>query len=145
MNERFTQRMRDPKVVKDITTLADFVQIFCDDHHRDAARAEIATDAAALGAYGRHSYVLCDECAAHLAYAEKRRANCTQDPKPFCAHCEVHCYSQSEREWERAMMRHSGPKSWRKGHALDGIRHMLEARKYRKQAANCTAENTTRP
>lgn len=145
MNERFAARMRDPKVVKDITVLADFVQLWCDGHHKDSARTGVATDAATLGAYGRRRYVLCDECAGHLSYAEKRRAYCTQDPKPFCAHCEVHCYSPSEREWERAMMRYSGPKSWRKGHALDGIRHALEARKYRRNAAKPSADNTARP
>ena len=32
------------------------------------------------------------------------------------------------------MMRYSGPKSWRKGHAIDGIKHVLEGRKYKKQA-----------
>jgi hypothetical protein len=133
MNQRFAEKMRDPKVVGDVTILADFTQIWCDGHHRDAARTEIATDAATLGAYGRRTYVLCDECAAHLSYAEHRRAYCSQDPKPFCAHCEVHCYSPAEREWERTMMRYSGPKSWRKGHALDSIRHALEGLRYRKK------------
>ncbi len=32
------------------------------------------------------------------------------------------------------MMRYSGPKSWRKGHAIDGIKHVLDGRKYKKQA-----------
>ena len=77
--------------------------------------------------------MLCEECEAHLAYAEKRRAYCPQDPKPFCAYCETHCYKSDEREWQRQMMRYSGPRSWRKGHAVDGIRHMLDGRKFRKQ------------
>ena len=78
--------------------------------------------------------MLCEECEAHLAYAEKRRAYCPQDPKPFCANCETHCYKPDEREWQREMMRYSGPKSWRKGHAIDGIRHVLESRRFRKKA-----------
>jgi hypothetical protein len=30
------------------------------------------------------------------------------------------------------MMRYSGPKSWRKGHAIDGIKHVIEGRKYKR-------------
>ncbi len=144
MNERFAQKMEDRDVVKDTTTLGDFIQIWCDGHHRDRARRPVETDGAALGIYGRKRPVLCEECEAHLAYAEKRRAYCNQDPKPFCAHCEVHCYKSDEREWQRQMMRYSGPKSWRKGHAIDGIKHVLEARKYRKRvAAAAAAEGIT--
>ena len=41
------------------------------------------------------------------------------------------------------MMRYSGPKSWRKCHAIDGIKHVLESRKYRKQAEAKAAAATT--
>jgi len=131
MNERFAEAMNDKQIRHDVAVLADFVQIWCEGHHAERARAQVETDAAEMGVYGTKTPVVCDECAAHLAYAEKRRAYCTQDPKPFCAHCEVHCYKADEREWQREMMRYSGPKSWRKGHAIDGIKHMLEARKYK--------------
>ncbi|MDO8915506.1 MAG: nitrous oxide-stimulated promoter family protein [Coriobacteriia bacterium] len=134
MNERFTARVSDPKVAHDMRVLADFVSIWCDGNHADQPRTAARTDAAVLGTYGRKRHVLCAECAAHLAYAEKRRAYCGQDPKPFCAHCDTQCYTASELEWQRGMMRYSGPRSWRHGHAIDGIRHLLEARKYRRRA-----------
>lgn len=133
MNERFAERMRDDKVAHDTRVLADFVSIHCDGHHRDRAREAAATDGAALGLYGRKRPVLCTECTEHLAYAEKRRAYCPKDPKPFCSHCDTHCYRPEEREWQRAMMRYAGPRSWRRGHAVDGIKHVLEARKHRKE------------
>ena len=102
---------------------------------------------ATLGIYGRKRPVLCAECEAHLAYGEKRRAYCPHDPKPFCAHCETHCYRPEEREWQREMMRYSGPKSWRKGHAIDGIKHVLESRKFKRElerrAAGRTPDETT--
>jgi len=134
MNERFAEKMKDKQVVKDTTTLGDFIQIWCDGHHAACIRRPVETDGATLGIYGRRRPVLCEECEAHLAYAEQRRAYCNQDPKPFCAYCEVHCYKSDEREWQREMMRYSGPKSWRKGHAIDGIKHVLDGRKYRKLA-----------
>ena len=134
MSERFAEKMKSAKVVHDTVVLGDFIQIWCDGHHRDRTRRLVETDGAQLGIYGRKRPTLCEECEVHLAYAEKRRAYCPHDPKPFCANCETHCYKSDEREWQRAMMRYSGPKSWRKGHAIDGIKHVLESRKFRKQA-----------
>jgi len=134
VNERFAEKMKSAKVVHDTVVLGDFIQIWCDGHHRDRTHRLVETDGAQLGIYGRKRPTLCEECEVHLAYAEKRRAYCPHDPKPFCANCETHCYKSDEREWQRAMMRYSGPKSWRKGHAIDGIKHVLESRKFRKQA-----------
>ena len=149
MNEQFVVRMRDREVVHDTVVLADFVSIWCDGHHKDRVRRTAETDGAQLGIYRRKRPVLCQECEAHLAYAEQRRAYCPKDPKPFCAHCDTHCYRSVEREWQREMMRYSGPKSWRRGHAIDGIKHVLEARRYRRRTlaeANVAAgERAGRP
>jgi hypothetical protein len=120
--------------------VADFVRIWCDGHHRDRSRSLAATDAAALGVY-RKRLVLCDECSAHLAYAEKRRAYCPKDPKPFCAHCDSQCYSSSEQEWQRTMMRYSGPRSLLAGHAIDGVKHALEAVRHRRHAKRSAGES----
>jgi hypothetical protein len=133
VNERFVEKMKEKKVRHDTIVLADFIRIYCDGHHRDRVRHAVTTDAAELGVYGRRLPILCEECESHLAYAEKRRAFCPVSPKPFCANCETHCYKPDEREWQRQMMRYSGPKSWRSGHAVDGIRHVLETRKHRRQ------------
>ncbi len=133
MNERFTKAMTDKQIRHDTVVVADFIQIWCDGHHADHERTLVATDAAKLGVYGRKTPVLCEECSDHLAYAEKRRAFCPKDPKPFCAHCDTHCYKDEERQWQRELMRYAGPKSWRKGHAIDGIKHVLEGRKWKRQ------------
>jgi hypothetical protein len=133
VNERFAKSLEDDHVRHDMVVLADFVSIWCDGHHAEELRREARTDGAVLGVYGRKTPVLCEECEEHLAYGEKRRAFCPHDPKPFCAHCETHCYKADEREWQRQMMRYSGPRSWRKGHAIDGIRHALEARRWKRE------------
>jgi hypothetical protein len=135
MSDRFATAMEDPTIRHDVRVLGDFVAIWCDGHHTDRVRMKATTAAEAMGVYGRRAPVLCGECEAHLAYGEKRRAYCPQSPKPFCAHCETHCYKSDEAEWQRQMMRYAGPKSWRKGHAIDGIRHALEARKFKRQRA----------
>lgn len=129
--------MSDPQVAHDVNVLADFVQIWCDGHHASEPKAIVTTDAAGLGVY-KHHPVLCSECEAHLAYAEQRRAYCPKEPKPFCAHCDTHCYRSDERTWQQQMMRYAGPKSWRKGHAIDGIKHAIEAHRYRRESTRST-------
>ena len=129
--ERFAHRMSEPRVRHDVSVLADFVQIWCDGHHALEPRVPVGTEAVELGVYKKPP-VLCAECETHLAYAEKRRAYCPKDPKPFCAHCDTHCYRPDERLWQQEMMRYSGPRSWRKGHAIDGIKHVIEARRWKR-------------
>jgi hypothetical protein len=135
MNDKFVASMSDDQVRHDTRVLGDFVAIYCKGNHAGRARVPLASDAGALGVYGRRTPVVCEECAAHLRYAEARRAYCPKDPKPFCAHCDSHCYRPSEAEWQRLMMRYAGPKSMWHGHAVDGIKHMLEGRKWRRLAA----------
>lgn len=132
MNETFERRMRDRKVAKDTRTLADFVQIYCRGQHQDRACAPVKTDAALLGVYGSKPPALCAECEAHLAYGERRRAYCPKEPKPFCANCDVHCYKRDEREWQREMMRYSGRRSMLHGHAIDGVKHLVETRRHKR-------------
>jgi len=135
VNERFREALTHADVRKDITTLGDFTAIYCTGTHKDRDRTTLASDAATLGAYGAKVPVLCEECTTHLRYAEARRAYCTKDPKPFCAHCDSHCYKREESEWQRQMMRYSGPRSAFHGYAIEGIKHALEARKWRREAA----------
>ncbi|MCX8007606.1 MAG: nitrous oxide-stimulated promoter family protein [Coriobacteriia bacterium] len=131
VEERIERRLRDPKVARDVQTLADFTRIWCVGRHKGSERHPVSTTAARLGVYGRRIPSLCSECEAHLAYAEKRRACCPKDPKPFCARCDTHCYRPDEREWQRQMMRYSGPRSVLCGHAIDAIRHAAAARRHR--------------
>lgn len=132
VQQRFVERMTDTKVRHDLGVLAGFTEIWCAAQHGDRERVAIDTDAARLGVYRAHRR-LCAECREHLAYAEQRRAYCPHDPKPFCAHCETHCYRPAESAWQRQVMRYAGPRSWYRGYLLDGIRHMREGRAYRKQ------------
>ena len=135
MNERFREALTDAGVRKDIKTLGDFTAIYCKGTHKDRDRTALASDAAILGAYGVKVPVLCEECATHLRYAEARRAYCTKDPKPFCAHCDTHCYKREESEWQRTMMTYSGPRSAFHGYAIESIKHLLEARRWRREMA----------
>lgn len=142
MNDRFAERMKDRKVREDTRIVAGMGAIYCAGQHRERSRVPLESDAASLGVYGRRTPKLCEECSEHIRYAEKRRAYCPRDPKPFCAHCDTHCYSADESAWQRQMMRYAGPRSMWHGYAIPGIKHALEARKWRKMMAAQAAEGT---
>lgn len=133
MSERFAEKMRDPQVAKDTRLLGDFAVIYCRGNHGDVRRVPLASEGAALGVYGRKTPVVCDECTGLLAYAEKRRAFCPKDPKPFCSHCDTHCYQPEMREFMRDVMRYSGPRAVLHGHAIDSAKHLIASHRQRKQ------------
>ncbi|MGV8083199.1 MAG: nitrous oxide-stimulated promoter family protein [Coriobacteriia bacterium] len=129
-------RFRKPAVARDIKVLGGLAEIWCRGHHRAAERRPVATPAAKAGVYGARRPVLCAECEAHLVYAEKRRALCPKDPKPFCSYCDTHCYKRDEREWLRRMMRYAGPRSLFSRHAVHAVRHLIAGAAHRKGARN---------
>jgi hypothetical protein len=141
MGDRFAERMADSHVRSDTRVVAGLATIYCRGTHADRSRMPLVSDAASCGVYGRRTPVLCAECADHIRYAEKRRAFCPKDPKPFCAHCDTHCYRPEEAEWQRQMMRYAGPRSMLHGYAIPGIKHALEARRWKKKMAS-KATNT---
>lgn len=142
MDELFEQRMRDPQVVHDTRLLGDFAVIYCRGVHEAVQRSELNSDGTRLGVYGRKVPVVCDECADLLRYAEDRRARCPKHPKPFCSHCDTHCYRPAMREQMREVMKYSGPRSILRGHAIDSIRHLVESRKAKRASTSPGAEKT---
>jgi hypothetical protein len=140
VSERFAEKMRDAQVIKDTRLLGDFSAIYCRGNHPDAVRVPLQSDGASLGAYGRRLPTVCEECAKLLRYAEKRRAYCPKEPKPFCSYCDTHCYSGEMREFMRDVMRYSGPRSVTRGHAIDSMRHLIEGRRAKREAQAREAE-----
>jgi len=134
-SKKFSERMADAKVAKDTRLLGDFCEIYCKGNHLYAERMPLVSEGVELGVYGRKAPVVCRDCAELLVYAEKRRAFCPKDPKPFCSNCDTHCYSPPMREYMRQVMRYAGPRSMWHGHAIDCIKHLLESRAA-KRAAN---------
>ena len=141
VQDRFAEKMTDAKARADTKLLGDFAEIYCRGVHRGAQRAVLVSDGSGLGVYGRTAPVVCADCAELLKYAEKRRAFCPKHPKPFCSYCDTHCYSPDMRERMRNVMRYAGPRSILHGHAIDGVKHLLEGRKAA-AAARATAETS---
>lgn len=58
-----------------------------------------------------HTFGLCEDCSALLAYALKKIDNCPlMETKSFCSQCTVHCYSPFMRKKIRKVMVFSGPR-----------------------------------
>jgi hypothetical protein len=140
MQERFADKMADRHVREDTRLLGDFTRIYCRGRHRGAERTGLVSDGATLGVYGRKPPVVCEACSELLRYAEKRRAYCPKDPKPFCSHCDTHCYTREMRERVRDVMRYAGPRSLFSGHAVAGIKHVLEGRRAAAAARDATRD-----
>ncbi len=68
---------------------------------------------------------LCESCAALLAYATQRIADCPDgEGKSFCSVCTIHCYRPDMRAQIRRVMRFSGPRMLL-CHPVVAIRHLL--------------------
>lgn len=94
---------------RDIPLLAEFVSIWCEDHHGHELRAPWRPPQV-VSHLVEAPPPLCTECERILGYAVGMRLLCRQDPKPACKKCPTPCYRQGHRETMRAIMRHSG---WR--------------------------------
>lgn len=141
MESRFSEKTTDAKARKDVRLLGDFCGIYCRGRHSGRARTVLTSPAVDLGVY-RRAPVLCEECAELVRYAEQRRALCPRDPKPFCSHCDTHCYRPDMRVRVQEIMRYAGPRSMLHGHAVDDVRHLLEGRATKRAA---TVRTTKEP
>lgn len=81
-----------PRIARERTTIRAMLRLYCRRHHGPAAGA-------------------CADCAALLAYAERRIDLCPHgDDKPSCGACAIHCYDRANRERIRIVMRWAGPR-----------------------------------
>lgn len=139
MSERLREKLRDAEVAHDVRVSGDFVRVFCDAHHVECDRAPLASTGVEEGVY-RRIPTLCADCADLQAYAEKRRAYCPYDPKPYCSECATHCYQAEPRAYMRDVMRYAGPRSLLHGHPIEGVKHALAMRRHRAKLATSREE-----
>jgi hypothetical protein len=105
----------DEKIGKDIEVLAEFIHIYCEDKHPDAATVRAISG----GAVGRYlapiEYRYCADCLKLLLHAASKRILCPYDPKPACKKCETHCYGPGYRDAIQEVMRYSGMRLIKRG------------------------------
>lgn len=112
-----------PKKRKDIRVLANFVNVYCRENHKEASRQlfHIADEDLQIRLHGLN---LCSDCSRLLEHGIAKLSLCPYDPKPSCRKCKTHCYAPGYREKVRAVMRFSGTYLIRHGR-LDLLLHYL--------------------
>jgi hypothetical protein len=116
----------DRKKAKDLKVLADFIAVYCREHHREEPRAPFAIkDERLLQVLGDKNLELCQDCSRLFNHGTAKLLLCPYDPKPTCRKCETHCYAPGYRERIREVMRFSGPYMVKRGR-LDMMLHYLK-------------------
>jgi hypothetical protein len=111
---RRAARLAEPRLARELATIAAMLRIGCHDRHGDATR---------------DAQRLCPDCAGLLDYARKRLANCPYGvEKPTCVNCPIHCYGKRQREAVREVMRYAGPRMLTR-HPWLAIAHLIDGRR----------------
>jgi hypothetical protein len=113
-----------PELVKDLKTLALFINLYCRHKHADQPRTKVELRTHDLASITSKSIVLCPECTKLLTHAFVKRSHCPMHPKPMCKHCPNHCYHPTYRAQIREVMQFSGRKMLLSGR-LDYLFHLL--------------------
>jgi len=114
----------DPSLDRDLALLRRFVELYCQDHHAEAATQAYHFQVNDGKYVSDHSATLCPDCGKLLSHAMVKRSRCPMDPKPQCKHCPSHCYVPKYRQQMREVMKHSGRKLVMRGR-LDYLLHLL--------------------
>lgn len=99
---------KDSDIKRDIETVSNFIQIYCEEKHRDREKNQYNAPDKIIKYLNVTALRLCDECTTLLGYSASKRIVCPYDPKPSCKNCETHCYRNGFRERIKEIMRFSG-------------------------------------
>ncbi len=103
------------KIEKDIEVLAEFISVYCENHHQRAERGPVPSRGKLAKYYSNGSLSLCPDCSRLFLHGASKRIICPYDPKPGCKKCETRCYGEGYREKIREVMRFSGMHLIKKG------------------------------
>ncbi len=96
------------KLIKDVNTLFQFINIYCEHNHTDRAKYPIKLSPKLQEYIDDSSLPFCDECKELAYYSIGKRIACKYDPKPACKKCPAHCYKEPHKANIREVMKFSG-------------------------------------
>jgi len=108
---------------KDIRVLAEFIDIYCRENHKEAVREPFRINDEDMQLRLK-DLRLCPDCARLLEHGSAKLSLCPYDPRPSCRKCKTHCYAPGYREKVRSVMRFSGIYLIKRGR-LDLLLHYL--------------------
>jgi hypothetical protein len=114
----------DPKVHRDLKTLAAFIELYCVHNHANETRHVVSLRTHDVKRIAGRNIELCPQCTRLLTHAFVKRSHCPMNPKPACKHCPAHCYHPRYRAAIAEVMRFSGRRMVMGGR-LDYLVHLL--------------------
>jgi hypothetical protein len=113
-----------PRITRERKTVEAMIKLYCKKQHT----------------LPKQRQDLCPECYELLDYVMRRLDKCQyQENKPTCTKCPIHCYSKSNREKIRAVMRFSGPRMLLR-HPILALRHLADGKKSEKKGKKTISE-----
>ncbi len=101
--------MRVKKFEKDARTVCKFIQLYCDQKHKDIEKIEKFIELYHEDRnIGNLRYNLCNDCERTLKISYNNLANCPHDEKPSCRKCPTPCYDKSDWKTLAKIMKYSG-------------------------------------
>ncbi len=97
------------KFEKDARTLHKFIQLYCDNKHKNTKKTqdfiELCYDGKELG---KLEFNLCKECEKTLKISYNNLLSCPHDDKPSCRKCPAPCYKKTDWKKLAKIMKYSG-------------------------------------
>ncbi len=101
--------MTTEKFEKDARTVHKFIQLYCDQKHKDREKTEdfieLKYNSKELG---KLEYKLCKECERTLKISYANLLSCPHDEKPSCRKCPAPCYDKADWKKLAKIMKYSG-------------------------------------
>lgn len=104
--------MTNEKFINDTKTVLKFIQIYCENKHKDANKEKNNLNLVYKDKDMNISldYHLCNDCKNTLIYSYERLQECPHDEKPRCRKCPNPCYEKPQWKGLTKIMKYSGMK-----------------------------------
>ncbi len=99
------------KFEKDARTVHKFIQLYCDQKHKNRKKTEKFIEMIYNNQnLGKLEYRLCEECEKTLKISYANLQSCPHDEKPSCRKCPAPCYDKTDWKKLAKIMKYSGMK-----------------------------------
>ena len=104
--------MTDEKFIHDTKTVLKFIQIYCDDKHKDEQKKQELLNLIYRenNLHVDVNYNLCSTCKDTFLLSYKKLQECPHEEKPSCRKCPKPCYERPNWKHLAKIMKYSGMK-----------------------------------
>ena len=102
--------MTNEKFIYDSTTVLKFIQLYCDDKHKDIPKEQGEKSLVYRENLLNHTltYELCLDCQKTFELSYEKLQNCPHEDKPSCRKCPAPCYDKPDWKSLAKIMKYSG-------------------------------------